>query len=88
MNSIKYCFLLLLFGLLISSCSITKNSLITELKESKEKNKVFNVENQKLINRISKLELALKDSEQKNESVIIITPTIDIYNKPTQINHS
>ena len=86
MNSIKYCFLL--FGLLISSCSITKNSLITELKESKEKNKVFNVENQKLINRISKLELALKDSEQKNESVIIITPTIDIYNKPTQINHS
>ena len=84
MNSIRYC-MFFVFGLFISSCSISKKSLITELGKSKETNKVLNIENQKLINKINSLELALKGSKQKNEPIISITPTIDIPNKPTQI---
>ena len=84
MNNIKY-FIVFIFCLLISSCSIPKKSLKTELEQSKEKNKVLNTENQKLIRTIENLKLALKDSKHKNETVINITPTIDILNKPTQI---
>jgi murein DD-endopeptidase / murein LD-carboxypeptidase len=84
MNSIRFC-AIFVFGLLISSCSISKKSLITELEESKKKNEVLNVENQKLLNKINNLEITLKDSKQKNETIVIINPTIDIPNKPTQI---
>tara|TARA_B110000967_G_C18825425_1_gene531076 strand:- start:248 stop:994 length:747 start_codon:yes stop_codon:yes gene_type:complete len=80
----KY-FIIFAFGLLFSSCSISKKALITDLEVSKEKNKILNIENQKLINKINNLELALKDSKQKNEPTITITPTIDISNETIQL---
>ena len=80
MNNIKY-FIVFIFTLLISSCSVSKKSLNTELVQSKEKNKVLNIEKQKMINKIRDLKLALENSKNKNEPVIVIAPSIDIPKK-------
>jgi len=75
MNSIRYC-IVFVFGLLISSCGISKKSIITELEVSKENNKALNTENKILINKIIDLEVALEEAKDREEPKINITPTL------------
>ena len=75
----KYKILILFFGgLLISSCSVSKKSLVNELKSLKEKNRALIKENDNLNKKLITLENALEESKNEIAPQININPILDV----------
>ena len=77
MNKYKILIIFVL-GLVISSCSVSKKSLVNELKSLKEKNKGLIKENDNLNKKLITLENALEESKNEITPHININPTLDV----------
>tara|TARA_B110000914_G_scaffold204177_1_gene198353 strand:+ start:159 stop:857 length:699 start_codon:yes stop_codon:yes gene_type:complete len=62
----------------MSSCSVSKKSLIRDYKIVKTENESLNKENNKLLSKIKALELALEEYNNESAPLLNINPTIDI----------
>jgi len=77
MNKYKS-YVVVFFGLLISSCSVSKKSLINELESLKKVNKSLAIDNDILNEKVINLEIAIEEIKNENIPAVNVSPTLDI----------